>query len=264
MPASIRRATVSRFDSSTWTAVVCLDGALSESILPVAQWLPSNLVVLDAEVAVLLFDDTNPDDGLIVGPYGGVLSTVTLPALNVGTASGAGAGVVNASGAGSFSALNLNTSGAATGEARLSGAIRASTALGARIYNNGAVSHATSGAWQQVTFNSESFDTDGCHSTVSNTSRLTCQTAGIYLVIGTVQWAASAVGIRVLRLLLNGATAVGYDQPGAIPVVQTVTGLYSLAAGDYVELSAYQNSGGALNMDANGVIAPSLMMVRIA
>lgn len=44
----------------------------------------------------------------------------------------------------------------------------------------------------QLTFDSERWDTDGMHSTSTNTGRLTCVTSGLYLVFANVQWVASA------------------------------------------------------------------------
>ena len=50
---------------------------------------------------------------------------------------------------------------------------------GARVYNTGnlTITNATETA---LTYNSEHFDTDTIHDTGSNTSRLTCKTAGKY------------------------------------------------------------------------------------
>src|SRR4051794_16526480 len=49
------------------------------------------------------------------------------------------------------------------------------------VYNDAAQS-IPDGALTALTFNTEHFDTDSIHSTSSNTSRLTCQTAGIYVI----------------------------------------------------------------------------------
>src|SRR5262245_27954142 len=93
-PMSIHRGTVVSFSASNWTADVLLDGALADVILPVGEWVPSGMLDADDEVAVLLFHDTNPDDGLVLGPYGGV-STYNYPEL-MGLSAGA---VLRATGA---------------------------------------------------------------------------------------------------------------------------------------------------------------------
>jgi hypothetical protein len=45
---------------------------------------------------------------------------------------------------------------------------------------------------------------------------------------------------------------------------QTVTTVYDLAAGDYLEVFAYQDSGGALNVQTNANYSPEFSMVLVA
>lgn len=97
----------------------------------------------------------------------------------------------------------------------------------------------------------DSHDTGALHDTSTNNTRITVATAGIYLIQGQIDWAASTIGRRGSLIRLNGATELAKQNLSADaddPVVQVVT-LYSLAASDYVELLAYQNSGGSLNLD---------------
>ena len=63
---SILRAQLISFDNATWTAVVLLDGSVAEVVMPVGQWVPDGLLAPDDLVAVLLFDDHNPDDGVVL------------------------------------------------------------------------------------------------------------------------------------------------------------------------------------------------------
>lgn len=69
---TIHRASLLSFDAATWTAIARLSGSLGAVTLPVGEWLNSDLLAADDQVAVLLFDDTNPNDGLILGPWGGL------------------------------------------------------------------------------------------------------------------------------------------------------------------------------------------------
>ena len=145
---------------------------------------------------------------------------------------------------------------------------RPPTAIQARVYNSGALTIANNTA-TIPTFDSERWDTDTMHSTSANTSRLTCQTAGLYLIIGHISWAASAVGRRVLSILLNGATTLATDSrmpvtDAAIPTRQTCPAMYRLAAGDYVELQVLQLSGGNLNIESAANFSPEFSMVLIA
>ena len=57
--------------------------------------------------------------------------------------------------------------------------------VGARVHNSANISVSDS-TWTSMTFDSERYDTDSIHSTASNTSRLTCVTAGKYLIIATL------------------------------------------------------------------------------
>jgi hypothetical protein len=131
----------------------------------------------------------------------------------------------------------------------------------ARVYNsaNISVADATNVA---LTFDSERWDTGTSseqHSTSANTSRLTCRVAGLYSIGGSIGFAANAVGDRFASLRLNGATYIGQAGGKASAVVQTAANVqteYRLAVGDYVELLAYQNSGGALNALATGNYSP--------
>jgi hypothetical protein len=135
----------------------------------------------------------------------------------------------------------------------------------ARVYNSTTISHATSGTAQTLTFDSERFDTDSIHSTSSNTSRLTCNTAGVYLISGCVQFAFHATGRRQLAIALNGPTLIALRTQPAVTTdsgvtVVTIQTVYKLAATDYVELVANQTSGAALNMSAAGNYSPEFTM----
>lgn len=137
--------------------------------------------------------------------------------------------------------------------------------VGARVYNSGNIS-INNAAWTQLTFDTERYDYDTMHDLVVNPSRLTCRTAGLYLIIANVEWQISQVGRRLTRIILNGATWIGGDERApqdtgyAAPCVSTI---YELAISDYVELDVYQSSGGALNIVVDINFSPEFMMSRI-
>ncbi|WP_050778015.1 hypothetical protein [Micromonospora sp. ATCC 39149] len=128
----------------------------------------------------------------------------------------------------------------------------------AMLRQTAAQSIPTGGSFTPVTFGSEVFDDDpdgvGGHSTSSNTSRYTVRYPGIYLLGGGCGFAVSATGVRGVAWLLNGAVIDGSDvMLQAVTTASTSTRVparqitVSLAEGDYVELGAFQTSGGALN-----------------
>jgi hypothetical protein len=140
------------------------------------------------------------------------------------------------------------------------------TNIGARVYNSAAISvnNATATA---LTFNSERYDTDSIHSTSANTSRLTCTRAGKYVIVGHVAFASNATGLRTVSIRLNGSATIIAAQ-NAVPIsgdetIFSIATIYDLAVGDYVELYAYQSSGGALNVTAPGPYSPEFAMHRL-
>jgi hypothetical protein len=101
----------------------------------------------------------------------------------------------------------------------------------------------------------EAYDTANLHSTSTNTSRLTAPVAGIYRVSAFVTWAddsSSNPGYRELLLSRNGAGSLDFDVgPGLNQErAQHLSTDVSLAEGGYVEIGAYQTSGGVLSITA--------------
>lgn len=109
----------------------------------------------------------------------------------------------------------------------------------------------TTGTAAVVQYNSESWDTDSMHNTVTNNSRITIVTPGRYLFTGSVGWPSNSSGYRNAILLKNGA-AVARCQAAASPTtnntVQQVIGEDLAVAGDYYEVQAVQTSGGSLTL----------------
>jgi hypothetical protein len=106
-----------------------------------------------------------------------------------------------------------------------------------------------------VTWNTESFDTDGFHSTSSNTGRITIPTGkdGKYLLTTFMTWATGTTGYRAIRLKKNG-TNVGIVNmpPSAEYPSQQFTTIQSAVAGDYFEVWVYQNNGSAQTLNYDG------------
>ena len=136
---------------------------------------------------------------------------------------------------------------------------------GARVYNSGNISVPNS-IGTSLTFNSERFDTDAYHSTVSNTDRLTAPVAGTYLISGTVRFESNATGVRQVTVVLNSGSPIVFfltDAVSANVTVLNVSTVYQLAAGDYIQLRAFQNSGGSLNVEAQTSYSPEFMIARL-
>ena len=110
-------------------------------------------------------------------------------------------------------------------------------------------------------FDTNEYDNSGIHSTTVNATRLTAPISGIYAVTGNVDWNSNATGIRELFIRENGTALVAatfIPASALYTLAQEVTTQVQLNAGDYVELAAYQDSGGALSVfGANAGIAYS-------
>jgi len=133
----------------------------------------------------------------------------------------------------------------------------------ARVRNNANQSIASSVA-KVLTFNIANYDTDSMHDNVTNPTRLTCQTAGLYLIVGQVEWQSNTSGRRALSIRLNGATYIAISNDIAAGTNgQVVMTTYRLNVGNYVELTAYQDSGTNLNVIGGKACSPVLAMHRI-
>lgn len=128
--------------------------------------------------------------------------------------------------------------------------------------------------WGVVAFASEEADNDVMHDNATNNSRVVAKTAGSYLVATACTITNSATGIRRFQLRKNAAGAVGSGTAILGPVTDAnptagtsvcLTGsrLVSLAANDYLEMFAYQSSGGNLTVAA-GAELTFLHMIRVA
>lgn len=119
-----------------------------------------------------------------------------------------------------------------------------------------------------LTFNKERYDTDAVHDVAINNSRLTCKTAGKYLITANVTWGHNASGTRSLRIFLNGNTLIAssQDQPSSVAAysnAQSVATVYQLNANDYVEMKVKQTSGVALDIISAEAFSPEFSMIKV-
>lgn len=108
--------------------------------------------------------------------------------------------------------------------------------------------------WTAVTFDSESWDTNGFHSTTTNTSRITIPAglAGKYEFNARGFFVPSAVGIRYIAIYINGVNyRIAYFPASANDFAIALNTKFNLSAGDYLEVYVYQSSGGNLNFYAS-------------
>lgn len=126
--------------------------------------------------------------------------------------------------------------------------------IGARAYAASTQSIPNT-TWTSLLFDTEEYDSDGFHSTSSNTSRFTVPAGfgGKYFFTATTAWAANSTGSRYVAWAKNGTRNLHLQQ-----IAQNVTGFdravndtMLLIPGDYIEVMVYQDSGGAINQVAS-------------
>ena len=132
-------------------------------------------------------------------------------------------------------------------------------ALCCNLFNSANIAIA-SGGWTALQFNTETYDQYGMHSTVTNTSRITCVVPGKYVVDAGAEWAssvahASGAGIR---FLLNGATVIKRFEFYSCDIrVMTISGLVHFTAADeYLEVQVIQNTGAPVNILTSSLSSP--------
>ena len=136
---------------------------------------------------------------------------------------------------------------------------------GARVYHSEAL-WIPNNTWTALPFNSERFDTDTIHDTVTNNSRLTCKTTGKYVIAGNIQWEPSATGMRYFKIKLNNGPTIAQTSHLVVTAHEDYMALptiYHLEINNFVELNVYQNSGGTLILRTSPQNSPEFMMQRI-
>ncbi|MHB8085404.1 MAG: hypothetical protein ACYDHZ_06240 [Dehalococcoidia bacterium] len=138
----------------------------------------------------------------------------------------------------------------------------------ARVYHNADQTIANN-TLAALAFNSERWDTDNIHDNVTNNSRLTCKTAGKYLIVGNANFAANATGRRGIMIRVNGTDYIAIQQFMAVSDSGASTGasisiVYSLAVNDYVELVVKHLAGADLVVTYTALYSPEFMMIKIA
>ena len=133
------------------------------------------------------------------------------------------------------------------------------TFSGCSLYKSIAEAYMT-GAYRDLLFNSELFDTDSYHDTGSNTQRITCATAGYYLFSAIIQFAINNTGIRVVRFNRYNSAAVSQATYTKQSQAATAGGtannylntqaIIYMNAGDFLITEIFQDSG--VNVDLAG------------
>lgn len=133
-----------------------------------------------------------------------------------------------------------------------------------RVFNSTAQTIPTA-TLTTLTFDSERWDSQAIHSTVSNTSRLTIPASwtGQYFTGAHVAW-VNGTGVRGTFIYLNATyfitgQVIPYD--ANLNASCSPSTLYGVVAGDYLEVQVYQSSGGNLNIFLGTLLSPEFFCV---
>lgn len=124
------------------------------------------------------------------------------------------------------------------------------------------------GSFVTLAFNSERFDTDTMHDTVTNNSRITFNTAGLYEVSFNGQLEAGTYIFYQARIFINATSPIagnsGENEAGAGPLL-SCGGLYKFAAGDFITVEVYQDNAAsaARNVLVTGNLSPEFSAVWV-
>ena len=195
-------------------------------------------------------------DTLFITNIGAGASTITAGTATVSTASSLVLAQYDSG------CLYFTSAGVAIWEKYDGAAAAGATFHGCSVYSQAAI-NVTASVYFQILYANEGYDTDGYHSTSSNTSRITIPAglAGKYLVIGTTCSQTTNNGTGRIQVKVNGSAittqygagqiigTIAYGQGGAASSNElTGSVVLNLAVGDYIELYGTIDSTNASNV----------------
>lgn len=121
----------------------------------------------------------------------------------------------------------------------------------------------------EIQFDAEVFDNDGMHSTSTNNTRITINTAGIWDIGFNGSYVTGADYTRTeIIIRVNGSLEIARDIRAGVPSqIQSISAntVYQFSVGDYIEFVTRQVNGAstARNLEAIGDRTPQAYAVRL-
>ena len=118
-----------------------------------------------------------------------------------------------------------------------------------------------------IPFTAEDYDVGGLHDNAVNNSRITLVESGWYLIVAQASWYQNSTGRRSLKLFVDGQQeAIGELTSGSdagVGVSHQVATFGYLTAGQYIECTVKQSSGGNLDMIGANRVFTSLKVLKL-
>lgn len=125
--------------------------------------------------------------------------------------------------------------------------------LGAKVILTDAAQPINTATVTDITWGTEVTDPDGWTSGGTATLTVPAGKAGLYIVSYTAQWASTIGALNGVQITAGGLTYAGTD--ANLWNVSTVTFIRTLAVGDTIKVSVYQNAAGTINVNSRLEIA---------
>jgi hypothetical protein len=122
--------------------------------------------------------------------------------------------------------------------------------VGAVVYPSGTQT-VTTATFTTINFNSELYDTNSFHDNTTNNSRLTIPAGltGYYRISAYIRVNPNALGRRLLTITRNGGGVFSAESTASAASYLScfVEGILTVAAGEYLEITLYQDAGSSID-----------------
>jgi hypothetical protein len=152
----------------------------------------------------------------------------------------------------------LNLSGHSI--AQLTGTERARVS----IHTNRSITNAV---FTPIEWTTEEYDVGSMVNLAVHPTRITIPVSGIYLITANMEWDAGTTGLRSCMVIRNGIDVIASANAQRVGPLHTTrlscSTMHPLNASDYLQLYAYHNDGGSLDVVAVSDLT-SMAVLRIA
>jgi hypothetical protein len=114
------------------------------------------------------------------------------------------------------------------------------------VFQSQAIAALSDPTFTTINYATELLDTDAMHDNVTNNSRITANTAGLYVASSLATWPLGP-GYRIIRFFQNGATVTqtSFEHGGVVPGIahgQMLSELWDASATHFREIQVQSNS----------------------